>query len=221
MEENLEIVVGDKQLHGILTKPNQFSSWSKYAVIITHGAGGDINNTHLIRITEKLVYYGFIVLRFTCKPPNFQFRVKCYRAVLEYCKENVDVTGCILAGRSMGGRVAAEVASSCLNLASFIYGVACISYPLHRLKQFADLRTSHLLHLSVPTFIINGTKDSMCKKELMDQLIQKMSCSVTMHWVKEADHSLKLKGKYSEEIVENMCDWFATWCQLVFAVEKS
>ncbi|XP_057316708.1 testis-expressed protein 30-like isoform X2 [Hydractinia symbiolongicarpus] len=193
MEENLEIVVGDKQLHGILTKPNQFSSWSKYAVIITHGAGGDINNTHLIRITEKL----------------------------EYCKENVDVTGCILAGRSMGGRVAAEVASSCLNLASFIYGVACISYPLHRLKQFADLRTSHLLHLSVPTFIINGTKDSMCKKELMDQLIQKMSCSVTMHWVKEADHSLKLKGKYSEEIVENMCDWFATWCQLVFAVEKS
>lgn len=137
------------------------------------------------------------------------------------CLFELDLFFYAFTGRSMGGRVAAEVASSCLNLASFICGVACISYPLHRPKQFADLRTSHLLHLSVPTFIINGTKDSMCKKELMDQLIDKMSCSVTMHWVKKADHSLRLKGKYSEEIVENMCEWFATWCQLVFAVEKS
>ena len=124
-------------------------------------------------------------------------------------------------GRSMGARIAAEIATSYSVTDGFVFGVGCISYPLHKPKKFSELRTSHLIDLSVPVFIINGTCDKMCNRERMDKLVGQMLCDVTMHWVSEADHSLYLKNKLSDEVVENMCKWFVEWCQTVFSVERS
>lgn len=52
------------------------------AVILTHGAGGDMNFRHLVSLAHSLVSSGIICLRFTCKGLNLGYRVKAYRAVL-------------------------------------------------------------------------------------------------------------------------------------------
>ena len=62
--------------------PDEKTTWSKFGIILTHGAGGDMNNKQLVSMTTALTEYGFIVLRFTCKPPNFQYRLKAYKAVV-------------------------------------------------------------------------------------------------------------------------------------------
>lgn len=51
------------------------------AVILTHGAGGDMNFKHLVSLAHALASGGFICLRFTCKALNLGYRVKAYRAV--------------------------------------------------------------------------------------------------------------------------------------------
>lgn len=51
------------------------------AVILTHGAGGDMNFRHLVSLAHALASYGFICLRFTCKGLNLGYRVKAYHAV--------------------------------------------------------------------------------------------------------------------------------------------
>merc|ERR1711982_194688 len=102
-----------------------------------------MNSVQLMNFVESLHSHGFVTVRFTCKPPNFAYRVRCYKAVLEYCKSNLQVVGYVLAGRSMGARVAAQVASDNKRDTS-IYGVACVSYPLHQSGRTAELRKSHL-----------------------------------------------------------------------------
>lgn len=51
------------------------------AVILTHGAGGDMNFKHLVSLARCLASGGVICLRFTYKGLNLGYRVKAYRAV--------------------------------------------------------------------------------------------------------------------------------------------
>ena len=121
----------------------------------------------------------------------------------------------------MGARVAAEVCTTSTLTGDFILGVACLCYPLHRPKKFTELRISHLIHLGVPVLIINGTEDSMCRMDLMDNVIEQMGSDVKIHWVHKCDHSLHIKGKMDKEIIDRVCQWTLHWCQSVFMGERS
>lgn len=120
----------------------------------------------------------------------------------------------------MGARVAAEVASNSSLTIDFVYGVACLSYPLHPPRKTSELRVSPLLHLGVPVLFISGRKDSFCRTDLMESTLNRMANDWTMHWVEGADHELKLHGKVNNEVVSNMCEWFVQWCQSVFMAER-
>jgi len=221
METSYSIPIETKYISTVVTKPAHSTSWSNYAVILTHGAGGDINVEDIKAITDKLSHAGFIVVRFNSKTPNFQYRLKCFRTVVDFVRNEIPVRGCIVGGRSMGGRVAAELVTSDPDAGIFILGVACISYPLHKPKQYTEQRISHLIHLKMPVLMISGTDDQMCRVDLMEKIIEKMNCDVKIHWIQSADHSLKIKGKIPENVLQDMCMWFLHWCQSVFMAERS
>ena len=104
----------------------------------------------------------------------------------------------------------------------FVYGVACLSYPLHTPRKTSELRVSPLLHVGVPVLFINGRKDPFCRADLMENTaLNRMANDWTMHWVDSADHELKVNGKVNNEIISNMCEWFVQWCQSVFMAERS
>ena len=122
----------------------------------------------------------------------------------------------------MGARVAAEVASNSSLTTDFVYGVACLSYPLHPPRKTSELQVSPLLHLGVPVLFISGRKDPFCRADLMENAtLNRMANDWTMHWVDGADHELKVNGKVNNEIISNMCEWFVQWCQSVFMAERS
>ena len=122
----------------------------------------------------------------------------------------------------MGARVAAEVASNSSLTTDFVYGVACLSYPLHPPRKTSEPRVSPLLHLGVPVLFISGRKDPFCRADLMENAtLNRMANDWTMHWVDGADHELKVNGKVNNEIISNMCEWFVQWCQSVFMAERS
>ena len=120
----------------------------------------------------------------------------------------------------MGSRVAAELATRQSDEPPFILGVFCHSYPLHPPKRFNELRVSHLLHLNLPVLFVNGTKDSMCRMDLMEDIIEKMGNDVKVHWVHEADHSLKVKNSLNDDVLGKICQWTVEWIQSVFMAER-
>ena len=96
----------------------------------------------------------------------------------------------LLGGRSMGGRVATMLAAE---------GFACdglvlFAYPLHPAGKPEKLRDAHLPAIRVPVLCFNGTRDALCRRDLMETALQKVTTEWEMHWIEGADHSLTGQG---------------------------
>ncbi|XP_064832114.1 testis-expressed protein 30 isoform X1 [Oncorhynchus masou masou] len=85
LEDSMTIPFGGKHLVAVLSIPANASD-VQTAVILTHGAGGDMNFKHLVSLAHALSSNGLLCLRFTCKGLNLVYRVKAYHAVWEYLK---------------------------------------------------------------------------------------------------------------------------------------
>ncbi|XP_035688921.1 testis-expressed protein 30-like [Branchiostoma floridae] len=155
----LQIPFNKKHLPAVLTRPSR--GQPRYGVILTHGAGGDMDHAHLRGVAQVLAGAGYLCLRFTCKGLNISYRIRAFTAVLDYLRKKVTPTlqGCIVGGRSMGSRAAAGVALA--DTSGFVRGVLCLSYPLHPPGKPDKLRTD-VFRLRVPTLFISGTRDPMC-----------------------------------------------------------
>jgi len=92
----------------------------------------------------------------------------------------------LIGGRSMGGRVATMLAAD---------GFACdglilLAYPLHPAGQPGKLRDAHLPRITAPVLCFNGTRDTLCTRELMEKALEPVRAPWRMHWIEGADHSL-------------------------------
>lgn len=76
----MQVPFGTKSLDAALSFPASVKGVHT-AVVLTHGAGGDMNFKHLVSLAHALASGGFLCLRFTCKGLNLGYRVKAYRAV--------------------------------------------------------------------------------------------------------------------------------------------
>lgn len=108
----------------------------------------------------------------------------------------------ILGGRSMGGRVATMLAAD---------GFACdglllFAYPLHPAGKPEKLRDAHLPAIRVPVLCFNGTRDTLCTRELMDRALKTVTTDWQQQWLEGADHSLK-----GEALMQQMADIAARW----------
>jgi predicted alpha/beta-hydrolase family hydrolase len=92
----------------------------------------------------------------------------------------------------MGGRVASMLAAD---------GFACdglllLAYPLHPAGQPEKLRDAHLPRIKVPVLCINGTRDALCRRELMDRAIAGLQWD--MQWLEGKDHSFAITDEVGQ-----------------------
>ncbi|GIL50388.1 hypothetical protein Vafri_6587 [Volvox africanus] len=83
-------------------------------VVLTHGAGGDMDSSYLPRLAAALAVAGVSCVRFTCRTLHLPTRVNAVQAVLREAAsswaETAQVPCWFCAGHSMGGRAACQVA---------------------------------------------------------------------------------------------------------------
>jgi predicted alpha/beta-hydrolase family hydrolase len=114
-----------------------------------------------------------------------------------------------IGGRSMGGRAASMLAAD---------GFACdglllFAYPLHPAGEPEKLRDAHLPRIEVPVLCLNGTRDALCRRDLMERATAGLS-GWTMHWLEGADHSfrvLKSSGRTDAEVLEEIGEASGRW----------
>ena len=87
----------------------------------------------------------------------------------------------------MGGRVATMLAAQ---------GFACdalllFAYPLHPDGKPEKLRDAHLPAIRVPVMCVNGTRDRLCRRELMEAVLERVGAPWRMHWIAAAGHSFR------------------------------
>lgn len=111
-------------------------------------------------------------------------------------------TNAIIGGRSMGGRAASMLAADGFPCK----GLLLFAYPLHPAGRPEKLRIAHLPAIEVPVLCFNGTRDPLCRRDLMEQHVP---AAWNMHWIEGGDHSLRRAGDL-EAIARETRSWLAT-----------
>ena len=165
----------------------------KALFVAGHGAGSHKDHPSMRQLSGVLTRHGFDVVRF-----NFDYREKGSRVpdrmpklqerfsnVVNRVRAELSLPGkkIIIGGRSMGGRVASMLAAE----GFACDGVLLLAYPLHPAGKPEKLRDAHLPNIKVPVLCINGTRDALCRKDLMTAAIDRLGWHT--HWLEGAGHS--------------------------------
>jgi predicted alpha/beta-hydrolase family hydrolase len=93
----------------------------------------------------------------------------------------------VLVGKSMGSRVGCMVAGQ---EDASVAAVVCLGYPLKGMN--GQLRDETLLNLKAPVLFVQGTKDSMCPLDKLEQVRKKLSIEDELYTVEGGDHGFKV-----------------------------
>ena len=186
--------------------------------VCAHGAGGHMADRGLKRLAPVLRARGFGLVRFNflyrerrSGRPDTMPRLKlCMNAVIERARRELDPRILIIGGRSMGGRAASILAAD---------GVACdglllLAYPLHPAGKPERLRDAHLAFIKTPVLCFNGTRDPLCRRDLMERALSRVAAPWQMCWLEGADHSfhvLKSSGRTDGDVLAEIGDASARW----------
>ncbi|XP_070770956.1 testis-expressed protein 30 [Enoplosus armatus] len=216
-EDTVKVPFGTKFLDVALCFPASVKDVHT-AVILTHGAGGDMNFRHLVSLAHALASDGFLCLRFTCKGLNLGYRVRAYHAVWDYLKslQKFTIQHIFVGGRSMGCRAAAALARQLSDGSEdAVQGVMCLSFPLHppgqtqsHRQRSEDLRG---LPEHMPVLFVSGTEDNMCDRVLFDGILKEMKAEVEVFWLTGGNHGLTVKGRSEDSVLDEVNSQVITW----------
>jgi len=186
--------------------------------VCAHGAGGHMADRGMLAVAEHLRRCGLGVVRF-----NFLYREKgsshpdtmprlkeCIAAVATHARREIGPQSFILGGRSMGGRAASMLAAEEFPCD----GLLLLAYPLHPAGKPEELRDAHLARIEVPVLCLNGTRDALCRRDLMQGVVDRLTGRWTMHWLEGADHSfhvLKSSGRSDGEVLNEIAETSIAW----------
>ena len=171
--------------------------------IFAHGAGADKSHKFMENVALQLNAHQINVVRFNFPymdkrlidgkkyPPNrMPILLPCYENIIDkYVKciqENVPL---FIGGKSMGGRVAATLAST----EKRISGVVCIGYPFHPQKKPENLRLAPLQETLKAILVLQGDRDSLGNKQEVNTYSMSSLCDV--QFFEDGDHDLKPRVK--------------------------
>jgi predicted alpha/beta-hydrolase family hydrolase len=169
-------------------------------LIFAHGAGADKSHAFMESFSEALNQEKFNVLRFNFpymdvrledgkrRPPDRMPKlIDCFESVIAELSTDLPV---FLIGKSMGGRVAATLAS---NESLIAKGIVCLGYPFHPQKKPEKLRLAPLIETTKPVLILQGTRDALGNKDEIEQYDFSTRCEVV--FFEDGDHDLKPRVK--------------------------
>jgi uncharacterized protein len=178
-------------------------------VLLTHGAGGDCSSGNLPAYAQIFANAGFPCLRFTCRGP-LAHRVAVAKELLlgqNFPSSLPKVTKWIVAGHSMGARVAAQLAA---DLPALVIASLFFSYPLHPPGEPEKLRDDPLTSITLPLLFIRGTKDPFCTEKPWKEVFKRLQSELLeVHSVDGGGHGLEVSqkgGQGKDEVIDGVSD---------------
>jgi uncharacterized protein len=173
------------------------------ALILAHGAGAGQRSSFMVDFASGLSELGLDVVTFNFPyteqrrkiPDRAPVLESCYRDVVAAVRRDVASAGRLLCigGKSMGGRIATQVAASDKSLA--VAGLVLLGYPLHPPGRPLERRDKHLPTIGRPMLFVQGTRDAFGTPDELTSVLDMLRPPPTLHTVAQGDHSFKLSRK--------------------------
>lgn len=179
-------------------------------ILLAHGAGAGMDHAFLAELSRLLAGPEIEVVRF-----NFPYMTKRAQdgkrrppdrqpLLLEHWRQMVREFAhprLFLAGKSMGGRMAAELyhdGGDAMNAA----GLLILGYPFHPPAKPDSWRGDVLKQIKVPTLLLQGERDTFGSRAELAEF--PFSPNVSVHWLTDGDHGFKPRKVSGVSEQENM-----------------
>lgn len=193
------------------------------AVLLAHGSGADMTSDFMQAMARGLCGLGFCVLRFRYpymermqregrrRPPDRAPQLEAaHQAVLDHLLEREDGRRPLLAGKSLGGRMSTHLAAKGADAA----GLVLFGYPLHPAGKPERQRSEHFPALVQPALFLQGTRDDLCRLDLLRPALEHYGGRASLAVIEAADHSFDVlvrSGRRREEVRAELLERVDRW----------
>jgi len=193
---------------------------SRACYVFAHGAGAGMHHASMTAVARGLADLGIATLRFqfpymergsrrTDPPPLCHATI---RAAVEAAASRFPATPLIAGGRSFGGRMTSQ--AQALQPLPGVRGLVFLGFPLHPAGKPDTTRAAHLADVALPMLFVQGTRDELATRPLLEPIIEQLRPRATVHWLEDADHSFRVPartGRKSPEVLAEALHAMSAW----------
>lgn len=209
---------GGKTVTAVRT-PASGGGGARWTFVYAPGAGSNVNDPFGAYVARELAGRGVEVVRFQFPymeagkraPDRNDVLETTWRAVVDHVRSGKGRSRVklVAGGRSMGGRMASQVAAEGVALD----GLALFAYPLHPPGKPEQRRDAHLASIDAPVLFCSGTNDAFASASELQAIAAKMR-RASVHMLEGADHGFaarKASGRTREDVWAEAVGAFAGW----------
>jgi hypothetical protein len=202
---------------GSVSVRTNFASKPRAALVLAHGAGAGLSHPFMETITQLLSEGGITCFRFNFpymeqgkrRPDVPAVAGKTVEAMLQYAVQRVHQLPLFAGGKSFGGRMTSELLARQPN--PNVRGILFFGFPLHPAGVPSTARAEHLTGVNVPMLFLQGTRDALADKDLLEQTCRTLP-QASLVFFDGADHSFHAKGKdLLPSLAKTACEWICTF----------
>jgi uncharacterized protein len=189
-------------------------------LILAHGAGADQNSGFMVHIATSLaargvdtVTFNFVYTEQGRRAPDRNDKLEsCWRAVIAAVRGGKGAgRKLIIGGKSMGGRIASQVAAAG---EEGVAGLVFLGYPLHPPARPDKLRSEHLGRIRAPMLFVQGSRDTFGTPDELHAALADAKAAADFFVVDGGDHSFKVpkRGALSQDqVYDAVLDEIVHW----------
>lgn len=219
-KQNHQLVINEKStISSVWLIPENYQT----ALIIAHGAGNGMDSPFTSYLHEQIAQHDILSIKFNFpymeqgrKAPNRPPVLEAtWQKVIESVVEKTQLSAnqIFVSGKSMGGRYASIIASK-----QQFAGVILFGYPLHAPGKSSTLKIEHFKDISCPILFIQGTRDSLCQLDKLQQSLEKFVPNANLHIIEGGDHSfktLKRLNRTEESVWQEIVQVTVSWIKVI------
>ena len=236
--EKLNVAVNDQESVTALLYPAAKKNRAQITIILGHGAGANQSSPFMRLFASGLAERGCDAMTFNFiysergrGAPDPKAKLEsCYLAVIEAAKAQKKLKGnrIVIGGKSMGGRIASQVASQYHGAVTGgsgaaagvkdIAGLVFLGYPLHPPGRLDKMRDAHLKDIHAPMLFIQGTRDPFGTPDELRVVIKRDKLPATIYVIEGGDHSFKVPksgGVTQPQLYESILDEIVQWSRRI------
>jgi hypothetical protein len=190
--------------------------------VLAHGAGAGMEHPFMSAVAAGLAQRAIATLRYEF--PYMERRARrpdppalCHatvRAAVAECARRLPALPLIAGGRSFGGRMTSQ-AQAQQPLAA-VRGLAFLGFPLHPAGRPADQRAEHLSRVAIPLLFLQGTRDTLAERPLLEALLARLGPRASVCWLDDADHAFHVRvrsGRTDAQVMTTALGALCAWLE--------
>jgi uncharacterized protein len=191
--------------------------------VLAHGAGAGMDHAFMSAAAQQLNDLGIATLRFqfpymergSRRPDPPPLCHATVRAAVAQAARLTPGLPLFAGGRSFGGRMTSQ--AQALTPLPAVRGLAFLGFPLHPAGTPADGRARHLSDIAVPMLFVQGTRDALAERALLEAVVARLASRATLQWVADADHAFHVPARSGRkdahvrrELLSGLAGWVRT-----------